>query len=281
MKPSLLRLVALVFINLVGVAQAADNSGPITPRERIVLFNGKDLTNFYTWEAAHGREDPDRVFTVVDQIDGAPAVRMSGQHFGGIVTNERYANYRLVAEFRWGIITWEPRKNRARDAGILLHCQGEDGNYAKDFKAPWTRSVEFQFIEGGTGDIILVNGYDRGATESIVPSLKATVTPGTKIWNPNGTLTQFGKGKNRVDWRDKSPEFKDVLGFRGPKDVEKPVGQWNVVEAICDGGNVTYLLNGVKVNEGRDGSAKEGRILFQSEGAEVFFRRIELHPLQK
>jgi hypothetical protein len=63
--------------------------------------------------------------------------------------------------------------------------------------------------------------------------------------------------------------------------VEKPVGQWNTVEAICDGGNVTYLLNGVKVNEGRDGSMKEGRILIQSEGAEVFFRRIELHPLQK
>jgi len=259
----------------------AAEKAPITPRERIVLFNGKDLTNFTTWETEHGRENPDRVFTVVDQIDGAPAIRMSGQYYGGIITTERYANYRLVLEFRWGIVTWGARKNRTRDAGILLHCQGEEGNYGKDFKAPWMRSVEYQFIEGGTGDIILVGGYERGGTESIMPSLKATVTPGTKIWNPNGTLSEFGKGKNRVDWRDKSSEWKDVLGFRGAKDVEKPAGEWNRVEAICDGGNVTFLLNGVKVNEGRDGSFTEGRILFQSEGAEVFYRGIELHPLQK
>ena len=44
----------------------------------------------------HGRNDPDRVFTVVDQIDGAPAIRISGQHWGGIVTRESYTNYRLV-----------------------------------------------------------------------------------------------------------------------------------------------------------------------------------------
>jgi hypothetical protein len=277
----LMRLISFLLVCVAGVAAGAENSAPITPRETVVLFNGKDLTNFYTWEAKHGREDPDRVFTVVDQIDGAPAVRMSGQHYGGIVTTGRYANYRLVAEFRWGIVTWEPRKNRTRDAGILLHCQGEDGNYAKDFKAPWMRSVEYQFIEGGTGDVILVGGYERGQAEQIMPAVKATVTSGTKVWNPEGTLAEFGKGKNRVDWRHKDPQWKEVLGFRGPNDVEKPAGQWNRVEAICDDANITYLLNGVKVNELRDSTFKEGRILIQSEGAEVFFRRIELHPLQK
>ena len=52
------------------------------------------------------------------------------------------------------------------------------------------------------------------------------------------------------------------------------------VEAICDGGDVTYFVNGVKVMEGRDGSFKSGKLLFQSEGAEIFFRLIELHPLK-
>ena len=264
-----------------GPLVAAPSSAPITPRETIVLFNGRDLTNFYTWEAKHGREDPDKVFTVVDQIDGAPAIRMSGQHYGGIVTKERYTNYRLVTEFRWGDVTWEPRKNRTRDSGILLHCEGEDGNYQKDFKAPWMRSVEYQFIEGGTGDLIIVGGYDRAGTEPIYPKLRAKVTPGTKLWNPEGTLTEFGRGKNRVDWRYKDPQWKDVLGYRGARDVEKPVGQWNRVEVVCDGGSLSYFLNGEKVNEMQDSSFTAGSILFQSEAAEIFFRKIELHPLKR
>ena len=36
----------------------------------IELFNGKDLTNFYTWLVDSKYQDPDGVFTVVDQIDG-------------------------------------------------------------------------------------------------------------------------------------------------------------------------------------------------------------------
>ena len=57
-------------------------------------------------------------------------------------------------EYRWGLITWSPRKDRARDAGLLLHCQGEPGNNSPEFRSPWMRSVEYQVIEGGTGDII-------------------------------------------------------------------------------------------------------------------------------
>ena len=50
-------------------------------------------------------------------------------------------------------------------------------------------------------------------------------------------------------------------------------------DLIVSGGDVTYFLNGVKVNEGRQGSFRSGKLLVQSEGAEIFFRLIELHPL--
>ncbi len=70
-----------------------------------------------------------------------------------------------------------------------------------------------------------------------------------------------------------------MLGFRGRAEVEKPVGDWNRIEAICEGGNLVYFLNGVKVNEASDASLREGQLLFQSEGAELYFRRLELHPL--
>jgi len=261
------------------LALGAQPAAPITPREIIPIFNGKDLSNFTTWETVHGRQDPDRVFTVVDQIDGAPAIRCSGQHYGGFVTKDSYTQYRLVVEFRWGLLTWTPRKDRARDSGILLHCQGEEGNAAKTFNSPWMRSVEFQIIEGGTGDVILVNGYDRDSPTVIAPTLKTKVTAGTRRWNPTGADATYTVG--RIDWLRRDPDWKDVLGFRGRADAEKPTGQWNRLEAICDGGNLTYFVNGEKVMEGWDGSFTAGKLLFQSEGAEIFFRKIELHPLAK
>lgn len=256
-------------------------SPPITPKEKIVLFDGttrKDLSAFYTWLPKFGHKDPDHVFTVVDQVDGAPAIRVSGQHWGGFVTKENYTNYKLVTEFRWGLVTWAPRANKTRDSGILLHGQGEDGNAAKAFNSPWLRSVEYQIIEGGTGDIILVNGYDRGSDAVIAPKLSAKVAANGKNWDPKGTLKEFTRG--RIDWQYRDLDWKDVLGFRGAKDVEKPVGEWNRIEAYCEGGNVRYFLNGVKVMEGQDGSFTWGRLLFQSEGAELYFRLIELHPLK-
>ncbi len=49
----------------------------VTPTARIRLFNGQDLSNFYTWLVDTKYQDPDRVFGVVDAIDGAPAIRIS------------------------------------------------------------------------------------------------------------------------------------------------------------------------------------------------------------
>lgn len=255
----------------------------VTPREPVILYDGKtrnDLSQFYTWLNKYGRDnDPERVFTIVDHIDGAPAIRISGQTYGGIVTRASYTNYRLTAEWRWGPVTWGARKNKARDSGVLFHLSGEDGNNNKNFRGAWTRSVEYQILEGGTGDIWLVNGYDRDRAEPTSPRLTIAVKPGTRVWHPEGTPTEFSLG--RIAWRDIDPDWKPELGFRGRRDVEKPYGQWNRIEAICEGGDVTYFLNDVKVNEGRNGTFKEGRILFQSEGAEIYFRKIELHPLKR
>lgn len=53
------------------------------------------------------------------------------------------------------------------------------------------------------------------------------------------------------------------------------------MEMISDGDHVKYWLNGTVVNEGTDATVTKGKILFKSEGAEVFFRNIELRPLKK
>ena len=262
----------------------AATRAPISPDKVIVLFDGKtvkDLSQFYRWLGPLGRDnDPNQVFTVVDRVDGAPAIRVSGQDWGGIVTHQDYANYKLVLEFRWGSVTWGSRQDRARNSGILLHCVGEDGNYKQDFKGNWVSSIEYEILEGRMGDIILVGGFVRNSPDKIISRL--TMTQSTeRVWDPNGTPKDFVTGMGHLHWRHWDPEFKDVLGFRGRRDLDTPVGQWNLAEAIADGDKLVYFFNGEKVMEGTKAWPSHGRILFQSEGAEIFFRRIELHPLKK
>jgi hypothetical protein len=62
-------------------------------------------------------------------------------------------------------------------------------------------------------------------------------------------------------------------------DAEKPNGEWNTIEVVCDGDKITNIVNGVVVNEGTQASETKGKILLQSEGAEVYYRKVELRPL--
>ncbi len=251
---------ATLLLGLLGSVRAEPVTKPIK------LFNGKDLTNFYTWLKGVGKnKDPQQVFTVQDG-----AIRVSGQTFGGFTTEKEYDNYHLIVEFKWGQKTWPPREKGARDSGILLHCVGEDGAAG----GTWMESIECQMIEGGTGDFILVKGKEQ-------PALTATVEKRGGQWYfaPKGEAKEFKGG--RINWWGRDPDWKDVVGFRGKQDVENPVGEWNTLECICDGDKITNILNGKVVNAGTNSSHTRGKILFQSEGAEVFFRRIDLEPLKK
>ena len=227
---------------ILGAALATAAEIPPTGKP-IKLFNGKDLKGFDTFLRAKGlNQDPDKVFQARDG-----AVRVSGAEYGYFITQKEYENYYLRLEFKWGPETHAPRKDKARDSGILYHVVGAD--------QIWPRSIEFQMIEGGTGDIILVGGVSltaRGETKS------------------KGRFDRIGKGP-----------WKDILGYRDPAgEVEKPLGEWNLVEMIADGDKVRYWVNGKLVNEGTGAELARGKILFQSEGAEVWFRKIELRPLK-
>jgi hypothetical protein len=258
----------------------ASEAKVIIPQETIRLFNGKDLSPFYTWLEDLKHQDPDRVFSIVDQIDGAPAIRISGERWGALVTKVQYAQYRLVAEFRWGLLTWAKRKDRARDNGVLVHGQGLDGNRRSDFNDPWMRSIEAQIIEGGVGDFLVLGGYEPDG-RLISPAVTAPVSKdrdGEPFYDSVGNPTEFNTG--RINWYGRDVDWKDVLGFRGKQDVESPLGQWTRIEVICDKDRITYLVNGKSVNRVTQSSLTHGKILIQSEGAEIYFRRIDLEPLK-
>lgn len=236
--------------------------------ETIQLFNGQNLDGWYTFLQRSGKNhDPKNVFWVEDGM-----IRISGEEWGCITTNEEFENYHLVTEFKWGEKTFEPRLNNARDCGILLHSQGEDGASG----GIWMHSIECQIIEGGTGDIIVVgDGTDRF---SVTCEVAAEKQGNSYVYKPGGNKVTVNAG--RINWLKRDPEWKDSLSFRGENDVEKPVGEWNTLECIANDDKLTFILNGVVVNEATNVKPQKGKIQIQSEAAEIYFRKIELTRLQ-
>ncbi len=245
----------------------AKNLSSVQSEPPVFSFNGKNLSGFYTFTRYHQYEDPYRVFTVHDGM-----VHVSGQEPGGFATRDSFSNYHLIVEWKWGSATWHPRRFMARNSGIMVHCVGPDG----DALASWMESIECQIIEGGTGDLIVVPG--KGKPPSLTSEVRIGAD-GQPYYQKGGELKTLQRF--RFNWWGRDPEWKDVQWFRGPNDVEKPVGQWNRMEVICDGDTITCLLNGVLVNASKNSSLTSGKILFQSEGAEIFFRKIEVRPLRK
>ena len=284
-RPHAVRTLLLVALSLalVGFAEQrpdvpdfAKRIPPFKSGEPVFAFNGKDLDGWYTFLRDNKYADPHGVFAVKDGM-----LHISGQEFGGITTKQTFSNYHLVTEWRWGEKTWElltPKelarpKGSSRDAGILLHAVGEDGaSYGH-----WMESIEVQIIEGGVGDFLVLGGKHA-------PSLTVETRaepPGSKhlYFQPGGTPVTLRSG--RFNWWGRDPKWTDTLGYRGPREIESPHGQWNRLEVICDGTTITTILNGVLVNRGTDSRHAEGKIQLQSEGAEIMFRKVEVRPLIK
>lgn len=271
MKKTLLFSIAmissLILIEGCGTIKSNSNQVEAEQTKAIRLFNGKNLDGWYTFVKDRGTGiDPKNVFTVQDGM-----IRISGEEYGCITTNEEYSDYKLVVDFKWGTKTFAPRVDNARDNGILLHSTGQDGGYS----GTWMHSIECQIIEGGTGDFLVVgDGTDKfSLTSDVAPKLPK----GGNVYLPGGQPLTINKG--RIDWFARDPNWKDVLGFRGDKDVEKEVGRWNRIECIADGDKVTIYLNGVLVNQAYRVKPSRGKIQIQSEGAEMFVKKVEIIPL--
>lgn len=143
-------LVAILTVAAAAAALEAQPAGTAGPRQ---LFNGRDLTGWYTFVPEFGRnQDPLRIFQVRDGV-----LAVSGEKFGYVSTEQEYSDFRLSVEFRWGQKKWPPRENAVRDAGALYHCTGPD--------LVWANCLELQVQEGDTGDMWLIPGME--ATPSV------------------------------------------------------------------------------------------------------------------
>ena len=256
----ILRLLApFAFLAMLSAAAepAADSS--------IQLFDGKSLDSFDTFVFGKGfNHDPDGVFRVVDGM-----IRVEGIPYGYFITKAEYGDFFLRTEFKWGEATHGTRKDLARDSGILYRAVEveERAEAATSNGRIWPKCLEFQIMEGGTGDVILLGG-----AEMTVRGVRKGGARGIQIDRFN--KTDLGR---QDGW---PTHYRAPAGFRDPNnEVENPHGEWNVLEMIAEGDRVKYWVNGTLVMEGSEASLARGKILFQSEGSELFFRSIEVRPL--
>ena len=144
---------------------------------------------------------------------------------------------------------------KAKDSGIQYNITGP--------LKVWPRMMEFQINEGGTGDMWVVGG--TGATVDGKVYESTSSGPGAYIRIPH-----IGRGP-----------LVNVTGHRDPvNDLERLHGKWNVLELVVNHDRVMYFVNGKLSILGTNANTTKGKILFQCEGSEVYFRKMKIAMLK-
>jgi len=211
--------------------------------------------------------DPLNVFTVTEE-DGSPAIHISGQIYGSLATVKEYGNYHLRLQAKWGEKKWAPRDDQRRNSGLLYHGTGEFGVGLN----VWKLSHEFQVMENDFG-----LSYRMGATFCDIAARPNENGRGY-TYDPAAPKLRFGAGMPA-----------GAVCAQNPMN-EKPLGEWNTIELICFEGTAVHVVNG-KVNmiinnshlliDGKEIPLVKGVIQLQSEGAEIFYRNIEIRAITK
>lgn len=256
------------------------SQNPINPESQKLksLFNGKNLKG---WDTFIGppiddsgkhlstlpeglNQDSSHVFSVV-QVDGENVIRISGEKWGGLITKNEFQNFHLRLEFKWGQQQWGPKKKAKKDSGILYYSVGDHG---ADF-GNWMRSQEFQIEEGNCGEYWGV----AGGSEEIHAS---RISDSSYVYNPKGPLTIFNE------------KSKSGRHCRKSQDSENPTGNWNTLDLYCFNGTSIHMVNqkimmvlhnSAQISHGLIQPLIKGKIQLQSEGAEIFYKNIQVEKL--
>jgi hypothetical protein len=247
------------------------------------LFNGKNLDGWDTYlgrpdrsttgldlkQNARGNytepvglnKDPKNVFTVVE-IEGAPAIRISGEIYGALTTRDEFENYHLRLDVKWGEKRWPPRANTVRDSGLLYHCVGPHGAGS----GAWMQSFECQIQENDFGDFWSVVG--------VIVDVEGEQQEG------RGPVTFKKGGQLFRGWTNRI--------IRSPQ-ADK-LREWNTVELYAVGQTSVHVVNGQpnmiltglrRRVDGQEAPLTKGKLQLQSEAAEVYYRNIEIRPIDR
>lgn len=164
--------------------------------------------------------------------------------------------------------------------GVLV-CKGQPLGYlfTKDAYEDFTLSFEWRWPEGkepgNSGVLLRIAGEPNGFMPACVEAQLKNGSAGD-IWGFFGAKVT-GDAERVVEIKDHK-DLGNFNGVRGLKVLEKPAGEWNHYEIKLSGGDLELKINGELVNRASGLDVRSGPIGFQSEGAEIHFRNIELKP---
>ncbi|MBC7897881.1 MAG: DUF1080 domain-containing protein [Cytophagaceae bacterium] len=198
------------------------------------LLNGRDLTG---WHVDIPADSTGKVGSPFSMKGGNLVI--NGEPQGHLITDERFRNYRLEAEYRF---TGKPG-----NAGVLVHASTPRALYKQ-----FPKSIEVQMEGGNAGDFWCI------VEDISVPDMERRRGPRATWGVTEGKARRI---QNLVDG------------------AEKPVGEWNrmVIEVLAR--SVKVWVNGTLANFGTQATADRGQIAIQSEGAPVEFRTLRLTPI--
>ena len=238
-----------------------------SPSEWISLFNGKDLSGWTVKITGHplGKNFAD-TFRVEEGIlkVSYDDYKQFDKQYGHLYTNIPYAKYRLRMEYRFtGKMMPDAPKYVNLNSGLMIHSQSPQ---SLELDQHFPVSLEFQFLAD--------EGNGKRATGNVC-------TPGTNLEIDGKLITQHIV-------KSSAPTF--------------PAHEWVAIEIEVQGNEyVIHRVNGQEVlryerpqidPEGRVESAEKllqagaltqlsfGFIALQAEGQPVWFRNIELQPLE-
>ena len=224
-------VLALGTVGALAAARRVDAAVDWTP-----LWNGRDFTGWTTWmqkpeptsdvpglakdaggkytEPIGSGRDPLKVFTIVPDVDGKPAIRISGEVFGELRTTRSFKDYHLKLQFKWGEKKWPPRDAppTPRDSGLLYHVHAAPGVDGRT----WARSIELQIQEHDVGDL-----YAIGSTIAVRSKARRVGQQLEYTYDPTANWTYFTQDQGSPGRCIKQP------------DNEKPRGEWQTVAIVC------------------------------------------------
>lgn len=233
------------------------------------IYNGEDLDGFDLylgsslpdeWAKVSEKATTGSVFSIVE-MDGDNVIRISGEINGALATKESFENYHLRLVYKWGDTVYNKR-----NSGLLYHSFGDLGAAF----GTWMANIELQLMHENLGDTYLMLN-----TTCEIPAVK-NAESGEWVYAKGAERQLFGNHLEKPH-------------IRKNKDLEKPLGEWNVVDLYCYGRTAVHVTNGeivmVNYNTGTYENGKirpltSGKIQVQSEGAELFIQSMAIRPIE-
>ncbi len=158
----------------------------------------------------------------------------------------------------------------------VLSCTGKPAGYLitkkNDFK-DYTLTVQWRWsADRGGNNGVLVHCSTPGALGVWCKSIEVQLA--------HGNAGDFWIIGTDLDVEDEAERKKGRRHLNLTDDSEKPIGEWNTMEIVCKGNEVTVKVNGDLVNHATNVTESQGAIALQSEGTPIQYRNVELTPLK-